>query len=119
MSTAIYGRVSTERQTAHVYAPGETLRSKEVFRDDGYSADTLNRPGLDRSGTASKKRRSSLSSSRARIASPVMMSSRRCCWKHSSGLVVGPSFWISLWGRIHKCLSCDKFAAPWPKMNAP
>jgi predicted site-specific integrase-resolvase len=61
MSTAIDARVSTERQTlaqtiaqqverltAHVHAHGETLRSEEIFRDDGYRGATLNRPGLDR-----------------------------------------------------------------------
>jgi site-specific DNA recombinase len=61
MSTAIYARVSTERQTlaqtieqqverltVHVHAQGETLRSEDMFRDDGYSGATLNRPGLDR-----------------------------------------------------------------------
>jgi site-specific DNA recombinase len=60
MSTAIYVRVSTERQTlaqtieqqverliAHVHAQGETLRPENIFRDDGYSGATLNRPGLD------------------------------------------------------------------------
>jgi DNA invertase Pin-like site-specific DNA recombinase len=49
MSTAIYGRVSTERQTlaqtidqqierltAYVHAQGETLRPEDIFRDDGY-----------------------------------------------------------------------------------
>jgi site-specific DNA recombinase len=61
MSTAIYARVSTERQTlaqtidqqverltAHVHAQGEPLRAEDIFRDDGYSGATLNRPGLDR-----------------------------------------------------------------------
>ena len=61
MSTAIYVRVSTERQTlaqtieqqidrltAHVQAQGETLHPEDIFRDDGYSGATLNRPGLDR-----------------------------------------------------------------------
>src|SRR5215510_14427464 len=61
MSTAIYVRVSTERQTlaqtieqqverltAQVHAQGETLRSEDIFRDDGYRGATLNRPGLDR-----------------------------------------------------------------------
>jgi site-specific DNA recombinase len=61
MSTAIYGRVSTERQTlaqtidqqierltAYVHAQGETLRPEDIFRDDGYSGATLSRPGLDR-----------------------------------------------------------------------
>jgi DNA invertase Pin-like site-specific DNA recombinase len=61
MSTAIDVRVSTERQTlaqtieqqverliAHVHAQGETLRPENIFRDDGYSGATLNRPGLDR-----------------------------------------------------------------------
>ena len=48
MRTAIYARVSTERQTlaqtieqqverltAHVHAQGETLRADDMFRDDG------------------------------------------------------------------------------------
>jgi site-specific DNA recombinase len=61
MSTAIYGRVSTERQTlaqtidqqierltAYVHAQGEPLRPENICRDDGYSGATLNRPGLDR-----------------------------------------------------------------------
>ena len=61
MRTAIYARVSTERQTraqtidqqvarltAHVDSQGETLRVEDMFRDDGYSGATLNRPGLDR-----------------------------------------------------------------------
>jgi site-specific DNA recombinase len=61
MSTAIYVRVSTERQTlaqtieqqverltTHMHAQGETLRPEKIFRDDGYSGATLNRPGLDR-----------------------------------------------------------------------
>ena len=60
MRTAIYARVSTERQTlaqtiaqqverltAHVHAQGEALRVEDIFRDDGYSGATLNRPGLD------------------------------------------------------------------------
>src|SRR5215831_13982241 len=61
MSTAIYVRVSTERQTlaqtieqqverltAQVHAQGEMLRSEDIFRDAGYRGATLNRPGLDR-----------------------------------------------------------------------
>ena len=61
MSPAIYARVPTERQTlaqtieqqverltAHVHAQGETLRSEDIFRDDGYRGATLNRPGWDR-----------------------------------------------------------------------
>ncbi|MCW2241573.1 recombinase family protein [Azospirillum canadense] len=61
MMTAIYVRVSTSRQAqaqtieqqldrlrAHVQAHGETLASDAIFRDDGYSGATLNRPGLDR-----------------------------------------------------------------------
>src|SRR5262245_3033846 len=57
-STAIYVRVSTERQTlahtiepqvrrltAHVHAQGEALQAEDIFRDDGYRGATLNRPG--------------------------------------------------------------------------
>src|SRR5919108_2797614 len=68
MSTAIDGRVSTERQTlaqtidqqserltAYVHAQGETLRPEDIFRDDGYSGATLSRPGLDRLGDRPKE----------------------------------------------------------------
>jgi site-specific DNA recombinase len=61
MRTAIYVRVSTQRQAQtqtidqqidrlrrHVEAGGETLPDENVFRDDGYSGATLKRPGLDR-----------------------------------------------------------------------
>jgi len=61
MSTAIYGRVSTERQTlahtidqqierltAYVQVQGEALRPEDIFRDDGDSGAMLSRPGLDR-----------------------------------------------------------------------
>jgi site-specific DNA recombinase len=61
MSTAIDGRVSTERQTlaptidqqierltAYVRAQGETLRPEDIFRDDGDRDATFSRPGLDR-----------------------------------------------------------------------
>ena len=58
--TAIYVRVSTDRQAqaqtieqqlerlkVHLEAEGETLSSENIFRDDGYSGASLNRPGLD------------------------------------------------------------------------
>jgi len=61
MSIAVYVRVSTRRpawaQTieqqlarlrAHIQARGWELRDEDIFRDDGYSGATLNRPGLDR-----------------------------------------------------------------------
>ena len=61
MRTAVYVRVSTARQAqaqtieqqlerlrAHVRAQGEELASEAIFRDDGGSGATLNRPGLDR-----------------------------------------------------------------------
>ena len=61
MTTAVYVRVSTLRQAqaqtieqqlerlrAHLQARGETLADETIFRDDGYSGATLNRPGLDR-----------------------------------------------------------------------
>jgi hypothetical protein len=37
-----------ERLTAHIHAQDETLCPEYIFRDDGYSGATLNRPGLDR-----------------------------------------------------------------------
>jgi site-specific DNA recombinase len=59
--TAVYVRVSTQRQAqaqtieqqlerlrAHLRDQGVELASEKVFRDDGYSGATLNRPGLDR-----------------------------------------------------------------------
>ena len=61
MSIAIYVRVSTQRQAqtqtieqqlerlrAHAQSQGWELQDENVFRDDGYSGATLNRPGLDR-----------------------------------------------------------------------
>ena len=61
MTTAIYVRVSTDRQgqdqtinqqierlQAHLKDEGEQLGAESIFRDDGYSGATLNRPGLDR-----------------------------------------------------------------------
>jgi site-specific DNA recombinase len=61
MTSAIYVRVSTDRQAlaqtidqqierlqAHLLGEGEELRAEYIFRDDGYSGATLNRPGLDR-----------------------------------------------------------------------
>src|SRR5262249_56121197 len=61
MSTAIYVRVSTERQAQaqtieqqierlrrYLAAQGEELQAEDIFRDESYSGATLNRPGLDR-----------------------------------------------------------------------
>ena len=61
MSLAIYVRVSTQRQAqtqtieqqlerlqAHIRNQGWELAVDHVFRDDGYSGASLNRPGLDR-----------------------------------------------------------------------
>jgi site-specific DNA recombinase len=60
MRTAVYVRVSTTRQAqtqtieqqlerlrAHVAAQGWQLQDEDIFRDDGFSGSTLNRPGLD------------------------------------------------------------------------
>ena len=59
-TTAIYVRVSTERQAqaqtiqqqverlqAHLAQEGQRLTEDDIFRDDGYSGASLNRPGLD------------------------------------------------------------------------
>lgn len=61
MSLAIYVRVSTQRQAqaqtieqqldrlqTHVHNQGWNLAPEHIFRDDGYSGASLNRPGLDR-----------------------------------------------------------------------
>ncbi len=61
MKTAIYVRVSTQRQAqtqtieqqierlrAHVGGLGQALAEENIFRDDGYSGAHLRRPGLDR-----------------------------------------------------------------------
>ena len=61
MTNAIYVRVSTDRQMlaqtidqqierlrVHLQSQGQDLLADHIFRDDGYSGATLNRPGLDR-----------------------------------------------------------------------
>ena len=61
MRTAVYVRVSTARQAqaqtidqqldrlrVHLQAQSTTLDDSAIFRDDGQSGATLNRPGLDR-----------------------------------------------------------------------
>jgi site-specific DNA recombinase len=61
MTNAIYVRVSTDRQMlaqtidqqierlrVHLQSQGQDLLAAHIFRDDGYSGATLNRPGLDR-----------------------------------------------------------------------
>ena len=61
MRTVVYVRVSTSRQAqaqtieqqlerlrAHLVAQECRLAEEDIFRDDGYSGSTLNRPGLDR-----------------------------------------------------------------------
>jgi site-specific DNA recombinase len=61
MTSAIYVRVSTDRQALaqtidhqierlrlHIQSQGQELQVEHIFRDDGYSGATLNRPGLDR-----------------------------------------------------------------------
>jgi len=61
MRIAIYVRVSTQRQAqaqtieqqldrlqSHLQSQGWQVRDENIFRDDGYSGASLNRPGLDR-----------------------------------------------------------------------
>jgi site-specific DNA recombinase len=61
MQVAVYVRVSTHHQTeqqtieqqlerlrTHIQAQGWELPAEYIFRDDGYSGASLNRPGLDR-----------------------------------------------------------------------
>src|SRR4030095_6078541 len=61
MTSAIYVRVSTDRQMlaqtidqqierlrGHLQSQGQELLAEYIFRDDGYSGATLSRPGLDR-----------------------------------------------------------------------
>jgi site-specific DNA recombinase len=60
MRIAVYARVSTshqvqtqtneqqlERLSAHIASQGWQLAEEDIFRDDGFSGSTLNRPGLD------------------------------------------------------------------------
>jgi site-specific DNA recombinase len=60
MRIAVYARVSTSHQTqtqtieqqlerlsAHIALQGWQLADEDIFRDDGFSGSTLNRPGLD------------------------------------------------------------------------
>src|SRR5262245_2209812 len=61
MTSAIYVRVSTDRQALaqtidqqierlrlHLNSEGQELKAEHIFRDAGYSGATLNRPGLER-----------------------------------------------------------------------
>ena len=61
MRVAVYVRVSTQRQAqaqtieqqlerlrGHIQSQGWELTDENIFRDDGYSGASLNRPGLDR-----------------------------------------------------------------------
>src|SRR5919108_3665837 len=61
MTSAISVRVSTDRQALaqtidqqierlrrHLKSEGQELHAEHLFRDNGYSGATLNRPGLDR-----------------------------------------------------------------------
>jgi len=61
MRIAIYVRVSTQRQAqtqtieqqldrlqSHLQSQGWQVLDENIFRDDGYSGASLNRPGLDR-----------------------------------------------------------------------
>ena len=70
MSLAIYVRVSTQRQAqtqtieqqlerlqAHIRNQGWELAVDHVFRDDGYSGASLNRPGWITCGMRSGRRR--------------------------------------------------------------
>ena len=108
MRTAIYARVSTERQTlaqtieqqvtrltTHLDSQGETLRVEDIFRDDGYSGATLNRPGLDRLRIGSKRPRLTGLSSRVLIGSPGTMSIKWSFCKSSNRLAVASGSWIS------------------------
>jgi site-specific DNA recombinase len=78
-TTALYVRVSTDRQAqaqtieqqlgrlkAQLETEGETLSAENIFRDDGYSGASLNRPGLDQ--LRDRARRSILN--RVMITSP-------------------------------------------------
>src|SRR5918995_881924 len=67
MRTVVYVRVSTLRQAQTIEQQLDRLRacfrsrglelaSEDIFRDDGYSGATLNRPGLDRLRDAARAR---------------------------------------------------------------
>ena len=68
MRVAIYARVSTTRQaltqsidqqlerlSEHVRSRGWLLSEDTIFRDDGFSGASLNRPGLDRLRDAARQ----------------------------------------------------------------
>jgi site-specific DNA recombinase len=132
MSPAIYGRVSTERQTvahtidqqierltAYVHAQGETLRPEQIFRDDGYSGATLNRPGLDRLRDRVKEG----TIDRVLMASPDRLA------RHDVQQMVlleafaqagcGVECSISRWAKTRRPSGSCKSGEPWPNMNAP
>jgi site-specific DNA recombinase len=105
MRTALYVRVSTQRQSqaqtieqqltrvqAHLETQGERLRPAWMFRDDGYSGATLNRPGLDRLRDAVR----GAEVDRVLITTPDRLARNMCirwsCWKSWSAQAVPWSF---------------------------
>ena len=129
-STAIYARVSTERQTlaqtieqqverltAHVRAQGETLRPEDIFRADGDRGATLNRPGVDRLRELVKE----ATLDRIVCASPDRLARDYVYqmvlleeFEHAGCRV---EFFSSLWGRTHKTISWCKSGEPWLNTN--
>src|SRR5215468_10934716 len=108
MKTAIYLRVSTNRQTQaqtieqqlerlrkHLDLQGEALLADNIFRDDGYSGANLNRPGLDRLRDRVK------GGVLDRVLLTVQIGWRattciRCCWwKNGNAAAVGWNSWTA------------------------
>ena len=133
MTSAIYVCVSTDRQAlaqtidqqierlqAHLKGEGEELRAEYIFRDDGYSGATLNRPGLDRLRDQLRE---------GVIDRVLILSPDRLARNYVHQMVILEE--VERYGcRIdfldhpmsqdpHMTTYCCRFAAPWQNRNAP
>ena len=128
--TAIYARVSTERQTlaptlaqqvarltAHVDSQGETLLPEASSVMMAIVVPPSIGRGWIACGIGSQRPPLTGSSSPVPIGWPATMSITWSSWKSSHRPAVASSSWISLWDRIRQTISCCKSGGPWQNTN--
>src|SRR3954453_3815942 len=147
MTVAVYVRVSTQRQAqgqtieqqlerlrAHLRDQGVEPASEAVFRDDGYSGATLNRPGLDRPRDAARAGEVDrvLVTDPDRLARNYVQLMVLLGELEHAGCEVafldrprgrappaGPGSWPGPWAGSRRTSCCCRSAAPWPSTSAP